>query len=172
MKLRNLLKKAESNCDDSNYVNCELLQTEPFTFIESIEPFEESEKVEKSSQSEKSKHCRSKVKIKTKVDNTQKCDKLKSVKGFFHCDDCSYRCCKKYSLLIHNHKNHNGPVPQKQFVCELCSKGFHVKETLLRHIAFHNNDRPFACGRFTKKQTCFNSQHFCFFRLLWASQSR
>lgn len=149
-KLHNLLQKSESSFDV--YVKCEVLENE-VTTCETKEDQINDELLKNENMSEPEhvqQHRRPLVASRSRKPSHKEINSLKSIKGYFYCDKCSHKCAKKHSLMIHKHKVHDGPVPQKEFICEQCSKEFHLKESLKRHMARHNNDRRFVCGEFSQ----------------------
>lgn len=86
------------------------------------------------------------MKENTKVTKVVKNHLSRTVKGFFNCDDCGYLTKKSTALSSHKWKVHNGPKPVKEFFCELCSKQFSLKESLIRHLDMHNKVIRYACG--------------------------
>lgn len=71
----------------------------------------------------------------------------KSEKGWINCDECQeYKTTRKTDFLIHKWRAHNGPKLRCDFICELCSKEYHYKANLQRHLYKHNNYRRYSCG--------------------------
>ncbi|XP_068627146.1 zinc finger protein 436-like [Battus philenor] len=64
----------------------------------------------------------------------------------YRCDDCDKNYIRNADLIKHKRKIHEGIMPEKNKICNLCGRKFSTNKILENHMRTHTGERPYTCS--------------------------
>ncbi|XP_030033531.2 zinc finger protein 83 isoform X2 [Manduca sexta] len=63
----------------------------------------------------------------------------------YRCEECDKNFIRNADLLKHKKRVHEGILPPKNKICDVCGRGFTTNKILTNHIRTHTGERPYVC---------------------------